>query len=626
MNNSIRDYLINIYDKLSRKATLLNGIALFKYLIKKEFYVNEKCNYIIKELNEQTNKLNGEDKKECLILLPYFFIHQISLKYITKILYILFSQINHTTETIFIPMSKIFGDILINVQSIQNQNSYKNIMTNNKLDNNNKYEKILLRLCLDLIDNNNLECIFKSKYHDFSLEGYQQKCGFLFLGQFIENYNDIMNDNEILNIIVNLLREYFYFLKNKNFVSKKEYLQCVNILINKLKKNFAIYSKELLNNIYLFDKILTYSPSSHKMINNDNIELKKSFLEIIYSLLLYNKNELIDDYKKLLTYGKINKSNPNKEIRIISIKIIDIIIKENFSKDLNINIKNYISNDINNNYFSKTNLKERAFSFKNRESQIKQLISEDKKKYGDKKKNKKFIFVSQKSMNDSEDNFQEKNYFTQKRDNKIDGIKNNNENKNKNKEKDLNSNNLNVLNLKIHEIKNMNDTMIKTVNNIENYLNNNFNKMEIKLNKIDSFQDKYKNNNKNKNRYIKRDNNDNENKNNILDEKIKNIILNDEQLINFIKEISDKEINNISIQYYEQILNRLMILYLINKNNPLQIKSYSRLIQKLLDTKKIYKNNEFNNLPRSNHNNYQKYNISYNLENNLDYLFNSLNN
>ena len=626
MNNSIRDYLINIYDKLSRKATLLNGIALFKYLIKKEFYVNEKCNYIIKELNEQTNKLNGEDKKECLILLPYFFIHQISLKYITKILYILFSQINHTTESIFAPMAKIFGDILINVQSIQNQNSYKNIMTNNKLDNENKYEKILLRLCLDLIDNNNLECIFKSKYHDFSLESYQQKCGFLFLGQFIENYNDIMDDNEILNIIINLLREHFYSLKNKNFVPKKEYLLCVNILINKLKNNFSIYAKELLNNIYLFDKILTYSPSSHKMINNDYIELKKSFLEIIYSLLLYNKNELIDDYKKLLTYGKINKINPNKEIRIISIKIIDIIIKENFSKDLNINIKNYISNDINNNYFSKTNLKERALSFKNKESQIKKLISEDKKKYGDKKQNKKFIFVSQKSMNDSEDNIQEQNYFTQKRDNKNNEKKNHYTSKNKNKEKDINSNNLNVVNLKIHEIKNMNDTMIKTVNNIENYLNNNFNKMEIKLNKIDSFQDNYKNNNKNKNRYIKRDYYDDENKKNMLDEKIKNIILNDEKLIDFIKEISEKEINNISIQYYEQILNRLMILYLINKNNPTQIKSYSGLIQKLLDTKKIYKNNEFDNLPKSNNNKYQKYKISYNLENNLDYLFKTLNN
>ena len=106
MNSSIREYLINIYDKLSHKSTLLNGIALFRYLIKKEFYSVEKCNYIIKEILEQTNKLNGEDKKECLILLPYFFINQTSLKYIKKILNILFVQINHTTENIFPNMAK----------------------------------------------------------------------------------------------------------------------------------------------------------------------------------------------------------------------------------------------------------------------------------------------------------------------------------------------------------------------------------------------------------------------------------------------------------------------------------------------------------------------------------------
>ena len=165
MNNSIRDYLINIYDKLSHKSTLLNGIALFKYLIKKEFYGNDKCNYIIKQLTEQTNKLSGEDKKECLILLPYFFINHTSLNYLTKILYILFSQINHTTEPIFNSMAKIYADILINIQALNNPNDYINIIkqTNSNINYNNiedqsKYINILLRLCLDLMDNNDINC------------------------------------------------------------------------------------------------------------------------------------------------------------------------------------------------------------------------------------------------------------------------------------------------------------------------------------------------------------------------------------------------------------------------------------------------------------------------------------
>lgn len=90
-----------------------------------------------------------------------------------------------------------------------------------------------------------------------------------------------------------------------------------------------------------------------------------------------------------MIYAKINKSNSNKDIRAISLKIIDIIVKENHNNDLNIN--NYISNDINknSNVFSKTiDHKQRALSFKNKESQIKKMINEDKKRYGEKKETK----------------------------------------------------------------------------------------------------------------------------------------------------------------------------------------------------------------------------------------------
>ena len=169
-----------------------------------------------------------------------FFLNQISLKYLTKILYLLFSKINHTAENIFIPMSKIFSDILKNVQSINFQNNSYNIpneMINidNNDEENNKYQNILLRLCLDLIDNNNLECVFKSKYYDFGLENYQQKCGFLFLSQYIEHYNDLINDKRNLEIIINVLKTHFSYLKKKNYVKRKELFLCINKLINTLK-------------------------------------------------------------------------------------------------------------------------------------------------------------------------------------------------------------------------------------------------------------------------------------------------------------------------------------------------------------------------------------------------------
>lgn len=618
MNNSIRDYLINIYDKLSHKSTLLNGIALFKYLIKKEFYVSDKCNYIIKELSEQTNKLNGEDKKECLILLPYFFLNQISLKYLTKILYILFSQINHTTENIFIPMSKIFADILKNVQGINFQNNSYNmpnemINIDNNDEENNKYQNILLRLCLDLIDNNNLECVFKSKYHDFSLENYQQKCGFLFLSQYIEHYNNLINDKRNLEIIINVLKTHFSYLKNKNYVTRKELFLCINKLINTLKQDFSIYVKDILNDIYSFDKILSYSPTSNKNKNNDYIELKKYLLDTIYNILLYNnKKELIDDYERILAYAKINKSNSNKDIRAISLKIIDIIVKESHKNDLNIN--NYISNDLNKNRFSKTmDHKQRALSFKNKESQIKKMINEDKKRYGEKKRNKDFIFVSQKSLYNSAA-LDQVNYFTGDKKEIF-------EEKKESKEKS-NFNNLNVVNLKILDIKNMNDTMIKAVNNIENYLNDNFNNMEKKLNRINRYHEE----NKERYKYSSQKDFYYNNNNLLFDNKVKNVILDDDKLVNFVEDISEKDIKCISSQNYEQILNRLMILNLINKKWPSKARKLSGLIQKLLNSKKIYIKNEYNDSNQNRYEHHRKYNISHNLENNLDYLFNSLNN
>ena len=610
MNSSIREYLINIYDKLSHKSTLLNGIALFRYLIKKEFYTFEKCNYIIKEISEQTNKLNGEEKKECLILLPYFFINDTSLKYLKKILYILFSQINHTTENIIPSMAKIYGDILNNVQNIDSSRKVANLLG----EQMNEYENILLKFCLNLIENekNNNECIFKSKYHDFNMNTYQQKCGFIFLEQFINNYKNLNNDKMILNNILNILKNHFELLRNKNFIPKIELLKCINQLINRLKTKFSPHASKLLNDIYnIFDKTLSYSGINLKA--NDDNDLKKYLLEIFYSLLLYNKDDIIDELDKILSYAKINKINLNKEIRSLSLKIINMISNENdknsyntnkignntnYNYNTNIYINNYMTND-STKLFKRNNnrYKERALSLKNykkKGSQIKQMIEEDKKKYGDKKYNKDFIFVSQspkKDLNNNDNSSFRKNYSG-----KESYRKNNN----------YNTNNLNVVNMKVLEIKNMNDTMINTVNNIENYLNYNFNNIELKLNKIDNFKEQY---------------ND---KKNLLDEKINNIILNDEELIIFVEEIEEKDINNISIKNFEEIINRFMILILVNKNNNELYQNYNRLLNKLLDCKKVKFNEE--DIEETNNNNYQKYKISFNLENNLQYLFKSLNN
>lgn len=60
-------------------------------------------------------------------------------------------------------------------------------------------------------------------------------------------------------------------------MTRKELFLCINKLINTLKQDFSIYVKDILNDIYTFDKILSYSPTSNKIKNNDYIELKNIY-------------------------------------------------------------------------------------------------------------------------------------------------------------------------------------------------------------------------------------------------------------------------------------------------------------------------------------------------------------
>ena len=95
-----------------------------------------------------------------------------------------------------------------------------------------------------------------------------------------------------------------------------------------------------------------------------------------------------------------------------------------------------------------------------------------------------------------------------------------------------------------------------------------------------------------------------------------------------MQEIDQKDINNISMKLYEEIINRFMILILVNKNNSELFEIYLKLLNKLLNCKKIeFNGGELFNTNNINDNNinHQKYKISFNLENNLQYLFKSLN-
>ena len=624
LNNSIREHLINVYDKLSHRTTLLNGIALFKYLIRKEFTTREKCSYIIKEVSEQTNKLYGEDKKECLILLPYFFIsNSISLGYLPKILNILYNQINFSTEKIQSQMAKIYADIVINVQNLCKISSIPS----------KEFDNILLNFCFNLInDENNNHNNYKLKNSDANAYIHQIKCGFLFLGMYIDNSINLLSQNkEQLFRIINVLKFNFTFVKSQNFPAKKELLICINKLIKKIQKNFDPYAKDLLNNIFnTFDKLLSIEKNK---FNSEQNEIKKNVLEIFYNILTYNKQEILGETfnysRQILYYAKINKSNLNKDIRLISLKLIKQL---SGTSDDNVNDEeDILKSTFTKKYWSRPHNKFKEYDSLNsnklrnssmsggrkkrsERSAIKDLILEDKKKFKNKDPNKKFEFVQKKLQ---------KNYSTNNDNNKIKSNLNdlnsihynntsNNTQANQNNNLSVrqqeniqeNSVNFDVINQKITEIKNMNNSIVSSVNNMKSYLNKNFSSMEDQINKLD-------------NRSMNNENREEFRSNNKIDNQIKNIILDDEKLIKFIEGLSEDDIKNICSEMFEQVINRLMILCLINKKN-LDIKEkYHKLIQFLLNS-----NNKKNRNDGSD-SGFHGYNISKNLQNNINYLFNN---
>ena len=176
----LRARLINIYDKISRQSTLQVGLDLFKNLIR-DTYTKDKCLFIIKELSDYTKKLNGIEKKESLILLPLMLISQQYINYLPKILLILSDNINHTTESIFEYISKIFGDIIIQVQEYDNNN----------LINDN----LFIEFCFDLLS------YYTSKFYeikDLDLKRYHQVCGNLMLYQYINNSINLLTDEHLI--------------------------------------------------------------------------------------------------------------------------------------------------------------------------------------------------------------------------------------------------------------------------------------------------------------------------------------------------------------------------------------------------------------------------------------------
>ena len=156
------------------------------------------------------------------------------------------------------------------------------------------------------------------------------------------------------------------------------------------------------------------------------------------------------------------------------------------------------------------------------------------------------------------------------------------------KKKTLNKN-LDNITYEMNNIEKKNNELFSTVDNLQNFLNQNYNLINNKLEQLKDIDlNNYQSNNlkmPNKNlNNIEIDNNSN------LNNQIKNLLLKDNDLIDYISNIPEDEIKDISAQNVEDIGRRLILFYSINKNNQKNL--YKNIIQKLLDLR-------YNSLPES---------------------------
>ena len=529
----LRARLVNIYDKISRQSTLQVGLELFKNLIR-DTYTKDKCLFIIKELSDYTKKLNGIEKKESLILLPLMFISQQYINYLPKILLILSDNINHTTESIFEYISKIFGDIIIQVQEYDNNN----------LINDN----LFIEFCFDLLS------YYTSKFYeikDLDLKRYHQVCGNLMLYQYINNSINLLTDEHLIERISYVLTNHICVLNKKGYYAKNEVLKSLLILLIKVKKLYSPHAKETMKKILLLIE-------QNKGLNLE-YNLKKSLLDIIYNLIFFNRYEIYEFIDDIIYYVKLIKNDKNKSVRMISMNILNILEEE---------VKNYDKNNLTYNFHET----------KKSQNEFINLIRQDKLN----KDKKEFILVQKRYNTEILDDNIIYDTINHKNSNNVsenDNINDNNDNDFNSKNNQNNFKSLDDITNEMNCINERNTKLISLVSDLQSFMNQNYNLIDNKLNNINQSEQNtfLKSQNPNLNHIIQENNNN-------INTQIPNLILNDDNLINYLLNIPNEEINILSSQNLEDIIKRIILLYSINKNNKKKL--YKTLLQKLISQSK----------------------------------------
>ena len=526
-NRYINLCLLNIYDKISNQATLNIGVELFRQLLKDYISENQRMNYILSEIYDYSRKLKGEDKKEPLTLLPIILQNKKGTVYLSKILNIIAGNITTQSEHIFDFFGKIFEEIVLEVEK-----------NNNKTKENTN---VLKNFCFYYLNQST-----QNSTLFFDLNKCYQICGFVFLSKLILNSRIIQNDINSISEIMQLILSYFCLLSKRIFYAKNEMLKCLLIVILKIQKEFYVFAKETLNQIFLLLK---------QNLNKLAWESKKILLESIYNIIIFCPKSAELYYDEIVSFAKQCKVDKIKEVRMISLSVLKVI---NDLKGINVL------------YSSQGSDEKNKFGLSIKKKNINKSQSfRSKTNYND-----KFVFVEKKIELEPIENSKISS------EQKLNTINNNSMDSNKIFEQKIKE-----LKLHMNQIESMQSNLFNTVNKVENNLKLTIGDFNKRLNKIDDIIQKYKDNINETSQSSIMENRTND----LLSDKIESgdinelderCLENDEKMLNFFEKVSNKNINNISNQLIDDSLSRLISLYNINKFS--QKERYKNVLGKII--------------------------------------------
>lgn len=310
----IKPSLLSIFDKIQNQNTKQIGYELFKSLISKSIQSQAQMNYIIQHVSDYISSLQTKEKENGIKLISLLFYNnhqnnkEIYYIYITPVLSILQSLIKDVNNFLFPSISNIYAEIVQYTMRTDLESSFEKM----ELEEKKAYE-ILQGFC-----------IYNMKYE----EKANKICGSLCLTKLVENCPIVLQSNYLKTIWETII----FFIDKKSFNAKYELLNCLISMILGAEGLFKPYA-----NVTLF-KVLEF-------LTDDDWLKRKLALNVIYTIAFYCKEEILPLKSHIVSFLKLLKTDKVKEVREVSISILNLFHEKEESKDYEDRVNTHTSSN-----------------------------------------------------------------------------------------------------------------------------------------------------------------------------------------------------------------------------------------------------------------------------------------